>query len=259
MLCYIRRRTGSVRTGIALHGAQNVVATPIHRRRLVRRPAAALLVASLYVTRVGAGDGLSLAARRAFDGVTAAARRSIAALVALPLPAAGVGDLRAALAIGVSLVSVHAAFDLGGSGWETAGRAVTALIAIPLLAWLLATAPRTWGAPATTCALGPGCALVVVFRVLQFGFDRTALVTLVVLGYSLVKVGLAGLAATTIAVPLRVSAGAAAVCLVFTVTPVPFITTSRGALLDRSLVAIAAVAIALAAVGLTIADHDHEA
>ena len=49
------------------------------------------------------------------------------------------------LGIGVSLVAVYAAFDAGGSGFETVGRVITAVVAMPLIAWLLVTATRGWG------------------------------------------------------------------------------------------------------------------
>ena len=80
----------------------------------------------------------------------------------------------------MSLVSVHAVFDAGGGGFETAGRLVTAVVAMPLLGWLLVTAIRVWGAPATTCLLGGvGCLVVIVLRAAQLGFASDALLELI--------------------------------------------------------------------------------
>ncbi len=255
VLCWIRRRTGSVRTGIALHGAQNIVATIVTGAGVFAAPPAILLVISLIATRAGSHDRVGITARRAVGRVGTAAQSGAWRLRGIPVPALGVWIVAGvSLGIGVSLVAVYAAFDAGGSGFETVGRVITAVVAMPLIAWLLVTATRGWGAPATTCLLGGlGAVIVTVMRLAQLGFDSTALVTLVVLGYALISFGLCGLMATTVDVRPRVAAGVAGISLVFTVTPFPYLTTTRSALLNQSLVAFLVTAIALVAVGVAAA------
>lgn len=255
VLCWIRRRTGSVRTGIALHGAQNIVASIVTGAGVFVAPPAILLVASLIATRAEARDAVSVAARRVCTRAVEGAQAAVRGLGGIPVPPVGAWVVAGlGLGVGVSLVSVYVAFDAGGSGFETAGRLVTTVVAMPLIGWLLVTATRGWGASATTCVLGgAGAVIVIVMRLAQLGFGSTALVTLVVLGYALISFGLCGLMATTVAVRPRVAAGAAGICLVFTVTPFPYVTTTRSAILNQSLVAFLATAVALVAVGVLAA------
>lgn len=258
VLCWIRRRTGSVRTGIALHAAQNTVATLVTGAGLLAAPPLIVLVSSLVVTRADSRDSLTLASRTASAWVVEKAQALAGRLAGLPTPPVGAWVVAGlALGAGVSLVSVHAVFDAAGGGFETAGRLLTAAVAMPVLCWLLVTGVRVWGAPATTCLLGgSGCVVVIVLRAAQLGFASDALVELIVLGYALISFGLCGLAATTVGVRPRIAAAAAGICLVFTVTPVPYLTTSRAAILDQSLVAFLATALALVAVGITASQSD---
>src|SRR6185437_8835698 len=53
LLCWIRRRTGSVRTGIALHAAQNMAASIFSGAGFLVAPPLAAVILSLVVTREG--------------------------------------------------------------------------------------------------------------------------------------------------------------------------------------------------------------
>ena len=64
MLCWIRRRTGSVRTGIALHAGQNTVASLFSGAGFLIVPPLAAVVLSLVVTR----EGSAVAAGRGLHG-----------------------------------------------------------------------------------------------------------------------------------------------------------------------------------------------
>ena len=118
-----------------------------------------MLVSSLVVTRAESRDALTMASRTAYAWVVETAQALAGRLAGLPPPPVGAWVLAGlALGAGVSLVSVHAVFDAGGGGFETAGRLLTAVVAMPTLCWLLVTGVRVWGAPATTCLLGGlGC------------------------------------------------------------------------------------------------------
>ena len=261
VLCWICRRTGSVRTGIALHGAQNIVASLYSGAGVFVIAPGILLIASLVATRSDSSDAVSRCARQAYAAVVRAAQLGAERVAGVPPPPIGAWVVSgAALTVGVALVSAHAIFDSGGSGVETAGRLVTAVVAMPLLGWLLVTAIRVWGAPATTCLLGgAGCIVVIVLRLAQIGFGSTELLVLVLLGYALISFGLCGLVATTVALRPRIAAGAAGICLVFTIAPVPYLTTTRAAILNQSLVAFLATAVALIAVGVTASSQASEA
>ena len=256
-LCWIRRRTGSVRTGIALHASQNTVASLVTGAGAFVIPPLIVVIASLYVTRSASNDELTLRVRRAWAGVGSGSRSLIDRLPALALPPAGAWVAAGvAIMIGVSLVASNAVFDAGGSHVETTGRAVTAFIGIPILCWILLTADRVWGAPATTCLLGAlGCIIITLLRLAQIGFDSTTFVAAVVMGYALVCFGLIGLHATTVALRPRIAAGAAGVFLAFSVSPVPYLTTTRTALLHQSLIAYLLAAAAMVTVGLSMHSH----
>ena len=132
VLCWIRRRTGSVRTGIALHAAQNTVATLVTGAGLLAAPPLIVLVSSLVVTRAESRDALTMASRTAYAWVVETAQALAGRLAGLPPPPVGAWVVAGlALGAGVSLVSVHAVFDAGGGGFETAGRLLTAVVAMP--------------------------------------------------------------------------------------------------------------------------------
>jgi membrane protease YdiL (CAAX protease family) len=251
VLCWIRRRTGSVRTGIALHGFQNLVASIVSGAGWLAAPALLALVLSLAATRDGGshaygdavGDVFARAARAA-DGVTG----RIAVGTARPAVWILAG---AALSAGVVLEA--ASLELaGGHGALTAGRILIAIVSLPPLGWLLLTAGRPWRAPAAACLAGAaGCAVVAAARIGVIA-GSTTLVPLVGIGYTLAGLGLLGLAASGAPVRARVGAGVAGLLLLVTLIPAPYVITSGRAMVDQSLLTTLGAAAALIAVGLEL-------
>jgi membrane protease YdiL (CAAX protease family) len=252
VLCWIRRRTGSVRTGIALHAAQNVVASLASGAGFFVLPAVIAVVLSLIATREGATNaagrlvaGWVERATRAADGV--ATRFATGASRPALWIVAG-----AAFSAGLVLEAVDLELGLGGGTVLTVGRLVIVALALPPLGWLLLTARRAWRAPAVTCLAGAvGCVAVFASRVgILLGSDT--LVPLVGLGYTLLGFGLLGLATTKIDLRARIAAGAAGLLLAATLTPLPYVITTAQGEIDQSLVTSFAAAAALVSVGLTL-------
>jgi hypothetical protein len=157
-----------------------------------------------------------------------------------------------ALATGLALEAAPLELGIGGSGLVTAGRIVIAAFALPPLAWLLLGAGRAWQAPATTSLAGAaGCALVCAARVGVL-LDSTTLVPLVGVGYTLIGLGLLGLATGALAARARLAAGAAGLLMVATLTPLPYVITTSRAMLDQELLTSLAAGAALVLVGLTL-------
>ena len=75
---------------------------------------------------------------------------------------------------------------------------------------------------------------------------------LVGLGYTLVGLGLLGLATAPIDLRARAGAAAAGLLLAATLTPVPYVITSPRSMVDQSLVTSLAAAAALISIGLSL-------
>jgi hypothetical protein len=252
LLCWIRRRTGSVRTGIALHATQNVVASVYSGAGFLVLPPLAAVVASLVLAR----DGSPAAARPRAAAVlqrAKAAAEATAARLSTPSVVPGAWVLAGgALAAGLVLEALPVEFGVGGHGLLTAGRIVIAALTLPPLAWLLLAGGRAWRAPAATSLAGAaGCLLVVAAR-LGILLSSSALVPLVGIGYTLIGFGLLGLATADLAPRARIAAGAAGLLLVATLTPLPYVTTTAQAMLDQSLLTSLAAGVALVLLGLTL-------
>jgi membrane protease YdiL (CAAX protease family) len=252
VLCWIRRRTGSVRTGIALHASQNFVASLASGAGFFVLPAVVAVVLSLVVTREGAANaaGRLVAvwierATRAADAV--AARAAAGASRPALWIVAGV-----AFTAGLMLEATDLELHLGGGAALTAGRIVIVTLALPPLGWLLLTARREWRAPAVTCLAGAAGCLVIIASRVGVLLDSGTLVPLVGLGYTLLGFGLLGLGTTAIDLRARVAAGAAGLLLAATLTPLPYVITSAQGAIDQSLVTSLAAAAAIVSVGLTL-------
>jgi membrane protease YdiL (CAAX protease family) len=252
VLCWIRRRTGSVRTGIALHATQNVVASLYSGAGLLVLPPLAALIASLVLTREGAATAGRRRAGRALARLTGAAEAAAARLTS--------GDARpatwvlagGAFAAGLVLEAIPLELGIGGSGLVTAGRILIAALSLPPLAWLLLGAGPAWRAPAATSLAGAaGCVLVSAARV-GILLDSPALVPLVGVGYTLIGFGLLGLGTGALAPRARLAAGAAGMLMVASLTPLPYLITTSAAMLDQELVTSFAAGAALVVVGLTL-------
>jgi uncharacterized protein len=251
VLCWIRRRTGSVRTGIALHASQNVLASAISGAGWLVVPPLLAVVASLVATRDGGPNTLGdLAAdviartSRAADAVTG----RIAAGAERPLVWIAAG---AAFSAGIALEATSLKLS-GGHLALTAGRVIIVALALPPLCWLLLTARRPWRAPAAACLAGAaGCVIVAAARIDVIAGGET-LVPLTGLGYTLTGLGLLGLAASHGPVRARAAVGAAGLLLLVTLTPAPYLTTTAQAMVDQSLITMLAAAAALIAVGLEL-------
>jgi membrane protease YdiL (CAAX protease family) len=252
LLCWIRRRTGSVRTGIALHATQNVVASVYSGAGLLVLPPLAAVTMSLVLARDGSATAARARAARALRRATTTADAA-AARLSTPGALPGAWVLAGgAFASGLVLEALPVEFGVGGSGLLTAGRIVIAALTLPPLAWLLLAAGRTWGAPAATSLAGAtGCALVVAARG-GILLSSSALVPLVGVGYTLVGFGLLGLATGELAPRARAAAGAAGLLMVATLTPLPYVTTTAQAMLDQTLLTSFAAGAALVLVGLTL-------
>jgi membrane protease YdiL (CAAX protease family) len=72
VLCWIRRRTGSTRTGIALHASQNVVASLVSGSGLLVLPAVVALIVSLLATREGPPNAAARSVSRVLARATKA-------------------------------------------------------------------------------------------------------------------------------------------------------------------------------------------
>ncbi len=251
VLCWIRRRTGSVRTGIALHGFQNLAASIVSGAGWLAAPALVALVASLAATRDGGPNAFSDAVADLFG------RASRAADAVTGRIAIGTGRpvvwILAGGALSAGVVLEAASLELaGGHGALTAGRIMIAILSLPPLGWLLLTARRPWGAPAAACLAGAaGCAVVAAARIGVLA-DSTTLVPLVGIGYTLTGLGLLGLAASGASVRARVGAGVAGLLLLVTLIPAPYVITSGRAMVDQSLLTTLGAAAALIAVGLEL-------
>jgi membrane protease YdiL (CAAX protease family) len=252
VLCWIRRRTGSVRTGIALHSAQNVVASLASGAGLLALPAVIAVVLSLIVTREGATN----AAARVVAGWVERVTRTADAITGRIATGASQPTLwivaGGAFTAGLVLEAADLELGLGGGAVLTVGRIVIVTLALPPLGWLLLTARRTWRAPALTCLAGAaGCVFVISSRV-GVVLGSGTLVPLVGLGYTLLGFGLIGLATTSIDLRARIAAGAAGLLLAATLTPVPYVITSVRGEIDQSLLTSLAASVALVSVGLTL-------
>ncbi len=252
LLCWIRRRTGSVRTGIALHAGQNTAASLFSGAGFLVAPALAAVVLSLVVTR----EGSAVAARQTAARALARAARAADVLSARfarrdAHPATWVLT-GCAFAAGLVIESAPLGLGIGGAGLLTAGRIVIIAFALPLLAWLLLGAPRAWKSSAVTSLAGAaGCALVIAAR-LGVLLDSSALVPLVGLGYTLIGFGLVGLAIGGLDQRPRLAAGTAGLLMVATLTPLPYLTTTTQAIVDQGLLTLLGASAALVAVGLTL-------
>jgi membrane protease YdiL (CAAX protease family) len=252
LLCWIRRRTGSVRTGIALHAAQNVAASVFSGAGFLVLPPLAAVIASLVLAREGTAPAARRRVARAFCRATAGAETASARFTsddARPRVWMLAGG---AFATGLALEAAPLELGIGGSGLVTAGRIVIAVLTLPPLAWLLLGGRRAWQAPAATSLAGAaGCVLVCGARI-GILLDSTALVPLVGVGYTLIGCGLLGLATGALAARARLAAGAAGLLMVATLTPLPYVTTTSRAMLDQELLTSFAAGAALVLVGLTL-------
>jgi membrane protease YdiL (CAAX protease family) len=251
VLCWIRRRTGSVRTGIALHASQNALATLVSGAGWLVAPPAVAVIASLVATREGGANTLARAVARVIERASRSADAvadRIAVREARPL-----GWIVAGAALSAGVVLEAASLELArGHGALTAGRVVIATLSLPLLGWLLLTARRPWRASATACLAGAaGCAAIVAARIGVLA-GSAALVPLVGLGYTLTGLGLLGLAASGGSARARIGAGIAGLLLLVTLTPAPYVITSGRAMVDQSLVTTLGAAMAMIAVGIEL-------
>ncbi len=252
MLCWIRRRTGSVRTGIALHAARTRPRPSSRgpdswsRRRSRPSSSASWSPARGRPSPPGNGGPRALArAARAADVLSARFARGDAHPATWVLTGC-------AFAAGLVIESAPLGLGIGGTGLLTAGRIVIIAFALPLLAWLLLGAPRAWKSSAVTSLAGAaGCALVIAAR-LGVLLDSSALVPLVGLGYTLIGFGLVGLAIGGLDQRPRLAAGTAGLLMVATLTPLPYLTTTTQAIVDQGLLTLLGASAALVAVGLTL-------
>jgi membrane protease YdiL (CAAX protease family) len=252
LLCWIRRRTGSVRTGIALHAAQNTAASIFSGAGFLVAPPLAAVILSLVVTR----EGSAVAARRRAGELLGRANRvaeGLAARFTIGGTRPGAWMLAGgAFAAGLAAEALPLVLGLGGSGLLTAGRILIVTLTLPPLGWLLLGAPRTWRAPAATSVAGTaGCVLVTLAR-LGVLLDSSTLIPLVGIGYTLIGFGLLGLATGELDGRARIAAGAAGLLMVATLTPLPYAITTSQAMVDQGLVTSLAAAFALVSVGLTL-------
>jgi membrane protease YdiL (CAAX protease family) len=252
LLCWIRRRTGSVRTGIALHATQNVAASLFSGAGFLVVPPLVAVVASLVLAREGSATAARQRAARALGRANAAAETA-ADRFTTPEAHPGAWVLAgSAFAVGLALEAAPVELGVGGSGFLTAGRIVIAALTLPPLAWLLLGGGRAWRAPAATCLAGAaGCLLVAAARVGVL-LSSSALVPLVGVGYTLIGVGLLGLATGDVAPRARLAAAAAGLLTVATLTPTPYLITTSRAMLDQGLLTSFAAGAALVLVGLTL-------
>ena len=214
-------------------------------------PAVAAVIVSLVATREWAPNATATAVSRLLDRAVRAAEAVAARVPGGSRPAVWVGA-GAALTTGLVLEAASLELDLGGGAVLTAGRLVIVALSLPPLGWLLLSARSAWRAPAAGCVAGAiGCLLVIAARTGILLGDAT-LVPLVGLGYTLVGLGLLGLATAAIDVRARIGAAAAGLLLAATLTPVPYVITSARSMIDQSLVTSLAAAAALISIGLTL-------
>jgi membrane protease YdiL (CAAX protease family) len=252
LLCWIRRRTGSVRTGIALHASQNVVASLFSGAGFFVVPPVAALILSLLLAREGSATSARRWVVRTLGRATRIADTATARF--------GNGDARPSawvlaggtFAIGIAFGSASVELGLGGSGLLTVGRLVIVALSLPALAWVLLGAGPVWRAPAATSLAGvAGCVLVGAARVGVL-LDTSTLVPLVGVGYTLIGFGLLGLATGELDPRARLAAGVAGVLMVATLTPLPYVVTTAQAMINQELLTSFAAGAALVAVGLTL-------
>jgi membrane protease YdiL (CAAX protease family) len=252
LLCWIRRRTGSVRTGIALHATQNTAASLFSGAGFLVAPPLAALILSLVVVREGSAVSARRRIAEALGRVTPAAD-GVAARIASADTRPGAWLLAGgSFAAGLVIQALPIELGIGGSGLVTTGRVLIVAITLPALAWLLLGAPRAWHAPAATSLAGAaGCLLVSLAR-LGILLHTSALVPLVGVGYTLMGIGLLGLATGQIDARARLAAGAAGLLMLATLTPAPYVITSAQGMVDQGLLTSLGAAAALVAVGLTL-------
>jgi hypothetical protein len=252
VLCWIRRRTGSVRTGIALHAAQNTAASLFSGAGFLVAPPLAALILSLALTREGSATA---ARRRAADLLGRATRAAdgVAARFSSGQTRPGAWVLAGgAFAAGLVAEALPLELGLGGSGLVTTGRILIVALTLPPLAWLLLGAPRAWRAPAATSLAGAGGCVLVTLARLGVLLDSSTLIPLVGVGYTLIGFGLLGLATGELDQRARLAAGAAGLLMVATLTPLPYLITTSHAMVSQGLVTSFAAAFALVTVGLTL-------
>ena len=252
VLCWIRRRTGSVRTGIALHSTQNVVASLASGAGFFVLPALVAVIVSLVATREDARTAAGALISRWLAGVTRAADSvtgRVAAGASRPMLwiVAGI-----AFTAGLILEATDLELHLGGGTVLAAGRILIVTLALPPLGWLLLTARGEWRAPAVTCLAGAAGCLVIIASRVDVLLHSVTLVPLVGLGYTLLGFGLLGLATTSIDLRARIAAGAAGLLLAAMLTPLPYVITSGRGEIDQSLVTSLAAAAAIVSVGLSL-------
>ncbi len=133
--------------------------------------------------------------------------------------------------------------DDANSGYLTGGRVVIAVLAAPLLLWLLITSAREWGASVGTAAAGlVGAILIIVGRL----GDQAAIVPL---GYVLVSYGLFGVALALSDRRARAAAGTAGFGLALALAPVPYLITGHSGFVRQELIVLLVAALGLIALG----------
>jgi hypothetical protein len=241
-----------VRTGIALHATQNTAASLFSGAGFLVAPPLAALILSLVVVREGSAVSARRRIAEALGRVTPAAD-GVAARIASADTRPGAWLLAGgSFAAGLVIQALPIELGIGGSGLVTTGRVLIVAITLPALAWLLLGAPRAWHAPAATSLAGAaGCLLVSLAR-LGILLHTSALVPLVGVGYTLMGIGLLGLATGQIDARARLAAGAAGLLMLATLTPAPYVITSAQGMVDQGLLTSLGAAAALVAVGLTL-------
>lgn len=244
-LCWMRRRSGTLRTGIALHGTLNAFIYSSQAHWMVVPPLV-LVALSLVVTRGDASSRIALIARAAWSRAGAGLEQ-----IDIPLPASPAVWVAAGVAILITTAVGYSSL-LGRPVYLTEGHIVmvTQVVSLGLLALALPGMRRAWQAPAAFTLAGfagallAGGSLAILYL---FGYGHVVIVSV---GYVLLSIGLLGLAGSTLPAMARTAAVLGGLLIAATFAPLPYLVTSYHSNEVQSALVLLGAGIAFIVVGL---------
>ncbi len=250
-LCWARRRTGSLRTGLVIHSCIN---STIYAGKVgwVVLPPVIVMLLSLFATRVNATNHVA----RYASAVLAAATRGcswVADRVARPVWSSGYAWIAAGGCLAVYAVSglTYQVSGLRIAG-ETTGHATVMVMAIgmgPLL-WALLAAHRDNRAPAPTTVAGLVGTISLAGAIVTLEVHGSVPAAFYYGGLTLTAIAIIGLVGSRLERMTGTTAAIGGVLLAAMLAPVPYLVTTRTAFQYQTYSALLAASIALIAIGV---------
>ena len=254
LLCWIRRRTGSTRTGIALHAASNTLAALGVVSGALLLPPVLAVALGLAATKSDGTRRIGRLASRSMDALSGAADLTTrAAAKRIAAPARAWTWAGCAIGIGVCLRVAGGHLDLLGGVLYPLGEILAALGAAAL-GYALLGARKQFDTPSTTCLAGVLGAGIVTTSLLASP-SGGELASLVPAGLTLASFGLVGLRFGTMPRRARAAGVAAGLLVALTLDPMPYLVATSHAFDIQTTGTLLVAAILLATVGRTVRRH----